>query len=487
MPRPSAPWCLSASLLVFFTLVPARANENPSTPDAFFVDDVTSSRTAPSTESLEEAQIRRLATPSTDPPLGRSFGKLPTLERLGSEGVRSTDRFLPVEPLENTSRRRDTEWAGVPIVGGNSDFGFGGGALLSAVRPSMTNEKADEWSVELAAVAMFDLESVAPRFQDYYTKVVLDGVLGTGLRLTLRPSFTQVTGVNYYGLGNASVRGGDGLPDPNGADRSYYDYTHADGTLRIFVGHDFSHKVRLQTGVIWSYVWMDVASDSRLATDARGGDEEVRALLTGLEDHAFGAFISSVEFDTRDEEVNPHRGVYQTTTFTFAPGGSGPWNETWGRGFFALRAYHGFFSDHWVLAARALFDVLLGTPPVYELSRYDNYSNAFGGEKGVRGIEAQRYYGKVKAIVNLESRVEVAEFELIGRQTLFLTQFVDLGRLWADFDASERLDGPGLGLKYSFGGGLRLLFEDSFVVALDAGWSPDAEPLGLYLTSGHAF
>lgn len=393
----------------------------------------------------------------------------------------------PKEPPSEQPAPAKTQWAGVPIIGGNSDFGWGGGALVSVTRPSPDSKRADEWSAELAAVAMFGSEGFAPRFQDYYLKAVFDDVLGPHIRLTLRPSFTEVVGVNYYGLGNASVRGGPGLPAPDGPGRRFYDYTHADAALRLFLSHDFSRQVRLSAGMIGTYVWMDVPEESRLAEDVNSGTEEVRSLLSGVDDHAFCAFVWTLEFDSRDEEVNPHRGFYQTSSFTFAPGGLGSFTETWLRGYVALRAYQGFFRDRVVLAGRVMFDALGGTPPVYELSRFDNFSNAFGGEKGVRGIEAQRYYGKAKILANFESRVSIATFDLIGHQTLQFVQFVDFGRLWAEFGASEALDGSGLGLKYSLGGGLRLLFEDSFVVALDAGWSPDAHPLGIYLTSGHAF
>lgn len=373
----------------------------------------------------------------------------------------------------------------MPIIGGNSDFGWGGGALGSVVKPGSEGQKA--WSAELAAVAMFDLDSFTPRYQDYYLATVLDDALGRNLRLTIRPSFTQVVGVNYYGLGNASERGGAGLPDPDGPNKRFYDYTHADATLRVFFAHDFSRRLRLSTGVILTYVWMDVPEDSRLALDARAGPEEVRSQLTGLDDHLFSAFVWSLELDTRDQEVNPHRGVYQTTTFTFAPGGVGSFTDTWTRTMFSVRGFQGLFGDRLVLAARVMADILDGKPPVYELSRFDNFSNAFGGEKGIRGIEAQRYYGKVKLIANFESRISLWEFDFIGRQTLIFNQFFDVGRLWSHFGGSATLDGTEVDLKYSVGGGLRLLFEESFIVALDIGWSPDAQPVGVYLTSGHAF
>ena len=88
---------------------------------------------------------------------------------------------------------------------------------------------------------------------------------------------------------------------------------------------------------------------------------------------------------------------------------------------------------------------------------------------------------------NVELRERLFDFHLVGKHAILLTQFFDFGRLWADFGASDELDGTDVGLKYSVGGGLRMLFEEAFIVALDGAWSPDAQPVGVYLTSGHAF
>ena len=73
------------------------------------------------------------------------------------------------------------------------------------------------------------------------------------------------------------------------------------------------------------------------------------------------------------------------------------------------------------------------------------------------------------------------------KNTFGLAAFVDAGRVFADFESSPELDGSGFGLKYGTGAGLRVAAGDSFVLRFDVGWSPDADPVGAYLTSGHAF
>ena len=46
---------------------------------------------------------------------------------------------------------------------------------------------------------------------------------------------------------------------------------------------------------------------------------------------------------------------------------------------------------------------------------------------------------------------------------------------------------PGIGLKYGVGGGLRVQEGKTFVVRGDVAWSPDARPIGGYVTAGQAF
>ena len=62
--------------------------------------------------------------------------------------------------------------------------------------------------------------------------------------------------------------------------------------------------------------------------------------------------------------------------------------------------------------------------------------------------------------------------------------------MWAslqlDGELSE-LDGSGLGVKASFGGGVRIRAGKSFVLRADFAVSPGEGSTGAYLTAGHMF
>lgn len=391
----------------------------------------------------------------------------------------------PPEPY-SWEEKPETSWGGVPIIGGNSDYGWGGGILLSVSR-SDPETHSYAWRAETAAVTMFDLQELTPLFQDYYLLVSFKDAFLKGLRIDLRPSFTRLTSMNYYGLGNASVRGVPGGPSPDGEESLFYHYGRDDATWRLSLLYDFAPPLRFLAGLSLSHNWMTVGRDSLLRRDADTGPEEVRSRLTGLDDHSVAAFHVGLELDTRDDEVNPTEGQYHTIQAFYAPGGAAGFSPTWGRLYGVLRGYLGLWEDRVVLAGRVLADVLYGEPPVYELTRIGDLYGAIGGEKGLRGPEAQRYHGKIKLIGNAEIRLRVADFELLGgKNALLLATFTDVGRVWTDFGDFD-LDGEGLGLKYSVGGGARLLFDRAFVVSLDLAWSPDAVPLGVYLAAGHAF
>ena len=70
---------------------------------------------------------------------------------------------------------------------------------------------------------------------------------------------------------------------------------------------------------------------------------------------------------------------------------------------------------------------------------------------------------------------------------LGVTGFFDAGRVWADVTPAPSSTGPGWGLKYGVGGGLRLRKGETFVLRADLAWSPDARPFGFYFLAGHAF
>jgi hemolysin activation/secretion protein len=107
----------------------------------------------------------------------------------------------------------------------------------------------------------------------------------------------------------------------------------------------------------------------------------------------------------------------------------------------------------------------------------------------VRGVPAQRYYGKVKVFGNLEAIGELLPFTVKDKPFILgAAVFLDAGRTWTELGQSNpQLDGTGLGLKYGVGAGLRLQQGRTMLLRFDVAWSPDANPIGAYFSAGEIF
>jgi hypothetical protein len=390
----------------------------------------------------------------------------------------------PSDPGEAAAGERRIERTIVPLVGGDTDIGVGIGAIgsLARVDPDIAPFR---WKLEGAALATFKVRSgpelVMP-FQDVFLHFTRNGLFAGRLRVEARIAFTRETNLRYYGLGNDS-------PAPPGNDdvpaRDFFIRTHPaarararlrlEGPLHIFAGATYVEN------------WLEYDPTSTLASDLANGNERVRSLLMVDRRHGLALFEAGVILDTRDDEVSPSRGQYHQLDTRVSPfladhiayryvGFSG-----------TLRCYLPLWGERLVAAVRAVGDVIIGDPPFYELSRFDETS-ALGGAKYIRGIPSNRYYGKRKVLGNFELRAQVWRFGLGKSQyELGITGFFDTGRVWADLSSAPSLDGRGIGLKYGTGAGLRLQKGRTFVLRGDLAWSPDARPIGGYFLAGHIF
>jgi outer membrane protein assembly factor BamA len=376
----------------------------------------------------------------------------------------------------------DTEFTLVPFVGGNSDVGWGGGYVtsLAGVREGY---EPYVYRVESAGTLTFQREgdSVRVPYVDDYLHLIFPHVIKDRLRVEARLSYTREGTLKYYGIGNAAS-----IPAGSDPKSDYYEYLRVHPTLTA-TSELRTGPMLTSWGFSYTQNWFEIPDDGKLAEDLAGAPERVRDLLRGTRAHETFALKLGVGFDTRDDEVSPQRGMYHTARVDFSPGSLSSDVERWARLNGSLRFYAPLIRSRVVFALRLLGDFLVGDAPFYELSRFDD-TYAIGGVKGVRGVPAQRYHGKLKTFGNLELRNELFEFDAFGQPRRFgITVFADGGRTFADYRVDPELDGRGLGLKYGLGGGLRLASGKSFVLRLDIAWSPDAEPVSAYLMSGHQF
>jgi len=257
--------------------------------------------------------------------------------------------------------------------------------------------------------------------------------------------------------------------------------------MEALVRLPLGHGMHIRLANYFTYNTFEVAKGSKLEQDLQSNDPVLRKLLDTPRPHAVNFFEYALVYDTRDDETDPRRGQYHEAFLRYSPGGTGFFPYRYEQVEAVARGYYTFPGDKITIAGRALFDLQLDNPPFYELARYED-TYALGGSKGVRGVPAQRYYGRMKVLGNLEGRFDLFTFHALGKELRFaVATFFDAGRLWADIQPHPELDGTGFGLKWGTGGGLRLQQGRTFSIRLDLAWSPDAHPLGGYFAAGEIF
>jgi len=381
-----------------------------------------------------------------------------------------------------------TEIDGVPVVGGDTDIGFGIGELSGVARLE-DGFTPYRWRVETGAFISFKLKDsrLDVPYQDYYA--LFDAPL-PGLRLMVRPSFTDEGTQGYYGLGDASA-----LPASGGLASQtapFYQYSRIHTQILGRVRFPLTRSVPALSGIVgaaYTQNWVGVPAGTKLAEDRVSPDPIVRSILAGPDHHGVAFFEYGLVYDDRDNELSTKNGQYHQLKLRLSPGGTdGFLPYGYGQADLILRGYKTIVPRYLTLAARLVTDLLFGDPPFYELARYAEDTYAIGGSLGVRGVPAPRYYGKIKVFGNLEARSELWSFTVLNKPFIVGTAlFLDGGRVWADYHRDAALDGTGLGLKYGLGGGLRVQEGQTFVVRADIAWSPDAQPIGAYFLAGQMF
>ena len=117
--------------------------------------------------------------------------------------------------------------------------------------------------------------------------------------------------------------------------------------------------------------------------------------------------------------------------------------------------------------------------PFFELS-------SLGGDDTMRGYFPQRFLGKGSALINVEYRLKLVDFNFrkLWDVSIDGVAFGDVGRVYEGSD--DFLKHTFDHIRYSYGGGLRLALSSGLVARIDAGFSPEETGL-IYLTFGHTF
>jgi hypothetical protein len=408
---------------------------------------------------------------------------------LGSSGSARADNPLnssetrPSSPTTTQeSVRGKDEFTLVPAAGGSTDIGVAVGYFTALTR-NQENYVPYLWNLESAGLVSFGLKNgvVDIPYTDVYAKLTVPRLLERPIDFEARPSFTDEQALYYYGMGNAS----SAVP-PAGQSSTYFQYARIHPSVLADIRVKAVDHVAAIIGLRYTASWFDVPTGSRLAQEMQTGSPAVRKLIGSTEPSLVALFIYGIQVDTRDSEVTPHTGIFDEAKIKWSPGGDQTLRFRYGEANVNLRGYVPV-SSRLTLAGRIIGDILFGDPPFAELPRFED-TYAVGGSNGVRGVPAQRYYGKVKVIGNVEGRARLLDFHAFAKPMSFgVEAFFDGGRVWADTRPHPELDGTGFGLKYGVGVGARLTSGSAFVLRADVAWSPDAAPIGAYVAAGEMF
>lgn len=397
-------------------------------------------------------------------------------------GLASPERALADRKEDEHKYLDRSEFSWLPLVGGDSDFGYGGGVMLSLADFRFPYEPY-RYRIEVVALALFKVDSsgrfLAP-FQEYGLRATFPQLVFKPLRLTLGARYVRSAALFYPGLGNASVK------DPTWTFAESR-YSLAQPNVFLLLGFSLPDPWRLKLGVTYGRDYVRYPAGGTVDQDLVSGTPWIREELRGTGHHGSLIFDYALGLDTRDNETASSKGYTVDLLFQHAPAIGTLIPLFWLRTNLSGRIFLPVYQDLIVLAGRLQLDMLFGHPPFYELARAGKRW-ALGSAFGLRGVPGQRYYGRYKAIANLELRLQIVRFEAWNKRfRIGFTGLADAGRVWADLKSHPELGNGGDIIHYGLGGGLRLQMGDVFVVRADVAWSPEANPIGFYFTAGHLF
>ena len=368
-------------------------------------------------------------------------------------------------------RERAVEISGLPALNFDADEGVGYGVIL-AFYPYQPGNTAYRWTLQPTVF----LTTQGRR--DYTVFFDAPATAGRSWRTTLFAGHEQQLAAPYYGLGNATAY--DSSLE-HGGTRYFYRY----GRQRDRISADFQHAVGRPS--LRALIGAGVSNDAIDLTPFDSGSTLIqRDLRNVTPPRAHTNYLrAGLAYDTRDREIGPQSGTWADVLLQRTDKAFGATNS-YTRWTATARHYQPL-GARITLANRLLAQNTIGDAPFYALSEVQSSQktqDGLGGSSTVRGLPKDRYVGKGILVSNNELRWRAADFKLAGRSSsVVLSGFVDAGRVWDDgIDLSSAFES----LHAGYGGGVRLGYGSSFVIALDVGHSKESSA-PIYIGLGYMF
>ncbi|MBX3163464.1 MAG: BamA/TamA family outer membrane protein [Bacteroidetes bacterium] len=253
------------------------------------------------------------------------------------------------------------------------------------------------------------------------------------------------------------------------------DYALGKGKWRVMSGYEIQH-LSYATFEGLEAEAIDPATDNNIKAP-NGFSLLQRDFDNGLISGLKGGWVSIIQtaliYDTRDFEPDPTRGAY----FEIGNEYSGKYIGSqfdFDKLFIQGRYYQKIpVGSRTVLAGRfGVGNIFGNNAPFFEFQDQwspDGSINSLGGRQSLRGYRANRFLARSVAFANVELRVRLAETKLGKQRFAFgIAPFFDAGTVhdrWQDLSFKN--------IKYSYGGGLRIAWNQSTVLSFDYGLSKE--------------
>jgi hypothetical protein len=217
-----------------------------------------------------------------------------------------------------------------------------------------------------------------------------------------------------------------------------------------------------------------------------------------------GVFKLGIQYDSRDNEANPMRGLWTEAQVLVIPGFI---SEGYGYTRFAFthRQYFTLIQHRLNFGYRLSYQAkLTGDMPFYMLPLVFNSApqltlSGLGGAKTIRGILRNRVVGEDFIYGNAEVRWKFYRGIILNQNVyLAISAFTDAGMITGKYKLPGITDPEGLAwlargekekLHVTYGGGGHCAINDNFVITVDYGWVTDRRDgsRGTYIGMGYLF
>ncbi len=402
--------------------------------------------------------------------------------------------------------KKGWNFGGLPVLAYDSDIGFKYGALINVFNygdgtryPKYDHSLYFEWSRTTKGSGInqftYDSERLIP-----------------GVRISAEASLLTEQSLDFYGFnGYESYYNADYEDDknPNYISRMFYNQERKLTRVKAdFQGKITGPKFRWFAGLEYNHAKMATVDIEKLN---KGKDTEDQLPDTMLlfdkyvqwgiipQDQADGGNTTLLKlglvYDTRDIEANPMKGMWTEAQILMAPSFLGNGDLSYSRLAITHRQYFTLAPKVLSLACRLSYQAkLTGKMPYYMLPFVYNTApsltrDGLGGAKTIRGVLRNRVAGDDFVYGNIEMRWKFLR-TMVGKQNIYLalSGFFDAGMVTAKYSfdmsgvpttgpdaelAKKLVNSADESLHMGAGGGIHIVMNQNFIVAVDYGRALD--------------